>query len=161
MIHIEDAPADDDSYESLGNIAAVKKQHDFIQYLVQPKNGFKCNEVAITHQWIEPPYHNSGRHKHLEAVVYAVEGQGYTDMQGQRVPWEAGDVLYVPPAMWEHQHMNDNPNPIKQLRIAFGIRHGSSTLTRGLQSQRIYDRDGQADPSRPDRTPPRANARAL
>jgi gentisate 1,2-dioxygenase len=143
VIHIEDAPADDDSYESLGNIAAVKKQHDFIQYLVQPKNGFKANEVAITHQWIEPPYHNSGRHKHLEAVVYAVEGQGYTDMQGRRVPWEAGDVLYVPPAMWEHQHMNDNPNPIKQLRIAFGIRQWFVDLNPRFQSQRIYDRDGQ------------------
>jgi mannose-6-phosphate isomerase-like protein (cupin superfamily) len=143
VIHIEDAPADDDSYESLGNIEAVKKQHDFIQYLVQPKNGFKFSEVAITHQWIEPPYHNSGRHKHLEAVVYAVEGQGYTDMQGQRVPWEAGDVLYVPPAMWEHQHMNDNPNPIKQLRIAFGIRQWFVDANPRFQSQRIYDKSGQ------------------
>lgn len=143
VIHIEDAPADDDSYESLGNIAAVKKQHDFIQYLVQPKNGFRANEVAITHQWIEPPYHHSGRHKHLEAVVYAVEGQGYTDMQGRRVPWEAGDVLYVPPAMWEHEHMNDNPNPIKQLRIAFGIRQWFVDLNPAFQSQRIYDNDGR------------------
>lgn len=144
VIHIEQAPADDDSYESLGNIAAVKKQHDFIQYLVQPKNGFKANEVAITHQWIEPPYHHSGRHKHLEAVVYAVEGQGYTDMQGQRVPWEAGDVLYVPPAMWEHEHMNDNPQPIKQLRIAFGIRQWFVDLwPEGFQSKRIYDDEGQ------------------
>jgi mannose-6-phosphate isomerase-like protein (cupin superfamily) len=139
VIHIEQAPADDDSYESLGNIAAVKNQHDFIQYLVQPKNGFRFNEVAITHQWIEPPYHHSGRHKHLEAVVYAVEGEGYTDMQGQHVPWEAGDVLYVPPAMWEHQHMNDNPNPIKQLRIAFGIRQWFVDLNPAFQSQRIYD----------------------
>ena len=143
VIHIEDAPADDDSFESLGNIEAVKKQHDFIQYLVQPKNGFRANEVAITHQWIEPPYHHSGRHKHLEAVVYAVEGQGYTDMQGQRVPWEAGDVLYVPPAMWEHEHMNDNPNPIKQLRIAFGIRQWFVDLNPAFQSQRIYDKEGQ------------------
>jgi mannose-6-phosphate isomerase-like protein (cupin superfamily) len=144
VIHIEQAPADDDSYESLGNIAAVKKQHDFIQYLVQPKNGFRANEVAITHQWIEPPYHHSGRHRHLEAVVYAVEGEGYTDMQGQRVPWEAGDVLYVPPAMWEHEHMNDNPNPIKQLRIAFGIRQWFVDLwPAGFQSQRIFDQEGR------------------
>ncbi len=143
VIHIEDAPADDDSYESLGNIEAVKKQHDFIQYLVQPKNGFKFYEVAITHQWIEPPFHNSGRHKHLEAVVYAVEGRGYTEMQGQRVAWEAGDVLYVPPAMWEHQHMNDNPNPIKQIRIGFGIRAWFTAIwPEGFTSTRIYDDQG-------------------
>ena len=143
VIHIEDAPADDDSYESLGNIAAVQKQHDFIQYLVQPKNGFRANEVAITHQWTEPAYHHSGRHKHLEAVVYAVAGEGYTDMQGQRVQWEAGDVLYVPPAMWEHEHWNDNPNPITQLRIAFGIRQWFVDLwPAGFQSKRIYDEAG-------------------
>ena len=144
VIHIEDAPANDDSFEPLGNIAAVKKQHDFIQYLVVPKNGFRAMSVAITHQWIEPPYHHSGRHKHLEAVVYAVEGEGYTDMQGRRVHWEAGDVLYVPPAMWEHEHMNDNPNPIKQLRIAFGIRTWFTDIwPQGFTSQRIYDRSGQ------------------
>jgi mannose-6-phosphate isomerase-like protein (cupin superfamily) len=135
---------DDPSYESLGNIAAVKNQHDFIQYLVQPKNGFRANEVAITHQWIEPAYHHSGRHRHLEAVVYAVEGRGYTEMQGRRVEWEAGDVLYVPPAMWEHEHRNDNPNPIKQLRIAFGIRQWFVDLwPDGFQSQRIYDQAGK------------------
>lgn len=143
VIHIEDAPANDDAYEPLGNIAAVKKQHDFIQYLVVPKNGFRTISVGITHQWIEPPFHHSGRHKHLEAVVYAVEGAGYTDMQGKSVPWEAGDVLYVPPAMWEHEHYNDNPNPIKQLRIAFGIRAWFTDVwPEGFTSQRIYDRSG-------------------
>jgi mannose-6-phosphate isomerase-like protein (cupin superfamily) len=144
VIHIEDAPADDDSYEPQGNIAALKNQHDFLQYLVVPKNGFRAISVAITHQWIEPPYHQSGRHKHLEAVVYAVEGEGYTDMQGKRVPWEAGDVLYVPPAMWEHAHMNDNPNPIKQLRIAFGIRAWFTEIwPEGFTNQRIYDEAGK------------------
>lgn len=155
IIHIEDAPAGDDSLEPQGNIAALKNQHDYIQYLVVPKNGFHTVSVAITHQWIEPPYHNSGRHKHLEAVVYAVEGEGYTEMQGHRVAWEAGDVLYVPPAMWEHQHMNDNPNPIKQLRIAFGIRQWfTSVWPEGFTNQRVYDAYGkpiEAGPIRRDR----------
>jgi mannose-6-phosphate isomerase-like protein (cupin superfamily) len=144
IIHIEDAPADDDSLEPQGDIAALKNQHDYIQYLVVPKNGFHTVSVAITHQWVEPPFHNSGRHKHLEAVVYAVEGEGYTEMQGNRVAWEAGDVLYVPPAMWEHQHMNDNPNPIKQLRIAFGIRQWfTSVWPEGFTNQRVYDKYGK------------------
>ncbi len=143
VIHIEDAPTDD-SYEPQGNIAALKNQHDFLQYLVVPKNGFRSVSVAITHQWIEPPFHHSGRHKHLEAIVYAVEGEGYTEMQGKRVPWEAGDVLYVPPAMWEHEHMNDNPNPIKQLRIAFGIRSWFTEVwPEGYTNQRIYDELGR------------------
>jgi mannose-6-phosphate isomerase-like protein (cupin superfamily) len=142
VIHIEDAPTRSDRPED--NVAAVKNQHDFIQYLVMPVNGFRATSVAITHQWVEPPYHHSGRHKHLEAIVYAVEGTGYTEMEGKRVLWEAGDVLYVPPAMWEHQHMNDNPNPIKQLRIAFGIRTWFTGIwPEGFASQRIYDEQGR------------------
>ena len=148
-IHIEDAPSNHDlgedelSYNPQGKIAASKNQHDFLQYLVVPKNGFRANCVAVTHQWIEPPFHQSGRHKHLEAVVYAVEGKGFTEMQGRQVPWEAGDVLYVPPAMWEHQHMNANPDPIKQVRIGFGIRAWFTALwPEGFTSQRVYDEQG-------------------
>jgi quercetin dioxygenase-like cupin family protein len=142
IIHLDDAPTDF-SFEPQGNIPGLKNQHDFVQYLVVPANGFRATSVAITHQWVEPAFHHSGRHKHLEAVVYAVEGEGYTEMQGRRVEWEAGDVLYVPPAMWEHEHTNDNPNPIKQLRIAFGVRTWFTGIwPLGFTNQRIYDTAG-------------------
>jgi hypothetical protein len=43
--------------------------------------------------------------------------------------------------MWEHQHVNDNPNPIKQLRIAFGIRTWfTSVWPKGFTNHRIYDK---------------------
>lgn len=142
LIHLEDAPTDF-SFEPQGNIPGLKNQHDFVQYLVVPGNGFRAHSVSITHQWIEPPYHHSGRHKHLEAVVYAVEGEGYTEMQDTMVPWSAGDVLYVPPAMWEHQHVNENENRIVQLRIQFGIRFWFTEIwPEGFTTQRIYDADG-------------------
>jgi mannose-6-phosphate isomerase-like protein (cupin superfamily) len=143
VIHLEDAPTDF-SFEPQGDIPGLRNQHDFVQYLVVPGNGFKATSVAITHQWIEPPHHHSGRHKHLEAVVYAVEGEGYTEMQGQRVPWSAGDVLYVPPAMWEHEHVNDNPHRIVQLRIQFGIRFWFTEVwADGFTTKRIYDESGR------------------
>lgn len=149
-IHIEQAPTNKEklppgeSYNPQGVIAATQNQHDFSQYFVVPKNGFRAVSVAVTGQWTEPPYHQSGKHKHLEAVVYAIAGEGYTEIHGKRVPWEAGDVLYVPPAMWEHQHKNDNPNPIKQLRIGFGIRPWFTSIwPEGFTSQRIYDDSGK------------------
>jgi quercetin dioxygenase-like cupin family protein len=143
IIHIEDAPSDS-SYEPQGTIAAVTNQHDYIQYLAVPANGFRDASVLVTHLWKEPPYHHSGRHKHLEAVVYAVEGEGYTEMLGERQFWEAGDVLYVPPSMWEHEHYNDNPKPIRQLRIQFGIRFWFVGIwPDGYTSQRIYDGEGR------------------
>jgi hypothetical protein len=46
--------------------------------------------------------------------------------------------------MWEHEHMNDNPKPIKQLRIAFGIRTWFTEIwPEGYTNQRIYDEYGK------------------
>jgi mannose-6-phosphate isomerase-like protein (cupin superfamily) len=149
VIHLEQAPTNRDklppgeSYSAQGAIQAVKNQHDFSQYLIVPRNGFKTTSVAISSRWTEPAFHQSGRHKHLEAVVYAVEGEGYTEMRGRRLHWEAGDVLYVPPCMWEHQHMNESSNPITQLRIGFGIRLWfTAGWPEGFASTRIYDEHG-------------------
>ena len=56
---------------------------------------------------------------------------------------EIADVLYVPPCMWEHQHMNDNPNSITQIRIGFGIRQWFTSIwPEGFTSTRIYDDQG-------------------
>ena len=143
IIHLEDAPSDS-SYDPQGHLAAAQNQHDFQQFLAVPGNGFRNASVLVTHLWKEPPYHHSGRHKHLEAVVYAVEGEGYTELLGETHHWEAGDVLYVPPAMWEHEHFNDNPKPIRQLRIQFGIRFWFTGIwPEGYTSQRIYDAEGR------------------
>ena len=132
----------DEEYDPEG-ASRDKKQHNFSNYLVVPKMASGAVSVAITNRWIEPGFHESGRHKHLEAVVYAIEGQGFTDMQGKRIPWEAGDVLYVPPAMWEHQHINENPSSITQIRIGFNIRQWVTSIwPQGFTSTRIYDDEG-------------------
>lgn len=141
-IHLEDAPTAI-AFSDNAHLASVHNQHAFTQHLVVDKNGFRAISVAVTTRWEDPPYHHSGRHKHLEAVVYAIEGRGTTDMNGVDVAWEAGDVLYVPPAMWEHQHTNDSPEPVKQLRIAFGIRKWFTSIwPDGFTPQRIYDDAG-------------------
>jgi len=76
-------------------------------------------------------------------VVYAIEGSGFTDMQGKRIRWEAGDVLYVPPAEWEYQHINANASPITQIRIGFNIRQWVMAIClEGYTSARIYDHEG-------------------
>jgi mannose-6-phosphate isomerase-like protein (cupin superfamily) len=148
VIHFEQAPSNRDAkpgeaFGTQGDIAATRNQHDFTKYFIVPKNGFRAISVAISGQWTDPPYHHSGRHKHLEAVVYTVEGEGFTDFNGKKIPWESGDVLFVPPAMWEHQHTNDSPMEIKQLRIGFGIRPWFTSIwPEGFTNQRIMDEHG-------------------
>jgi len=44
-------------------------------------------------------------HKHHnEAVIYIIEGKGYSIVQGKRYDWEQGDALYVPPFNWHSNH---------------------------------------------------------
>jgi len=143
VIHLEQAPTDF-SFHPQRHLASVQKQHDVTRYLIVPANGFKATSVAMTFIFEDPPYHHSGRHKHLEAMIYILEGAGYSEVQGRDEHWEAGDLLHVPPAMFEHEHFNDSPNMVKQLRIQFGIRFWFTDIwPEGYTAQRIHDESGQ------------------
>jgi gentisate 1,2-dioxygenase len=53
-----------------------------------------------------PPGGCNGRHRHFnEALIYILEGRGYSIVDGERYDWEAGDVVSVPLNKW-HQHFN-------------------------------------------------------
>jgi mannose-6-phosphate isomerase-like protein (cupin superfamily) len=51
----------------------------------------------------------SGRHRHQGGLVlFIIEGQGYSTMNGVRYDWKAGDMVLMPlmPEGVEHQHFN-------------------------------------------------------
>jgi len=51
------------------------------------------------------PAKSTRYHKHHnEAVIYIIEGKGYSIVQGKRYDWEQGDALYVPPFNWHSNH---------------------------------------------------------
>lgn len=52
------------------------------------------------------PNQRTNKHRHTyETVLYVVEGKGYTEIEGERVEWEAGDAVYIPGWAW-HCHQN-------------------------------------------------------
>jgi mannose-6-phosphate isomerase-like protein (cupin superfamily) len=142
-IHLGDAPTNAGE-DPAAKLAANQYQHDKTYHLAVPRNGFKANtSVSVTHIFEEPAYHHSGRHKHLEAVLYVLEGEGFSEVGREEERWEAGDLLHVPPSMWEHEHYNDSQYPYRQLRIQFGIRFWFTDIwPEGYTSQRIYDEFG-------------------
>jgi quercetin dioxygenase-like cupin family protein len=49
----------------------------------------------------------SGEHRHIfEEMLLVLQGHGYDQHEGTRHPWQAGDLICVPP-MIAHQHVND------------------------------------------------------
>jgi quercetin dioxygenase-like cupin family protein len=63
----------------------------------------KC--ISMTIGWLDPGQ-SSNRHRHTyETILYILEGEGYSDIQGRRVDWKEGDAVYVPVWAW-HNHVN-------------------------------------------------------
>jgi len=81
---------------------------------------------------------HSGRHRHQGGlVIYCLEGEGVSELAGERVVWEAGDLLLLPlhaEGGYEHQHFNkDDAVPAKW--IAFN--NSTSRIWTGSQMTQI------------------------
>jgi quercetin dioxygenase-like cupin family protein len=94
-------------------------------------NGFRASAVAMTNIFEEVPHSSSHRHSHTEAVLYALDGSGYSEIDGARYDWVAGDAVYVPPRMTVHEHFNESSSRTRTLRIEFGIRYFYEALWEG------------------------------
>ncbi len=96
-------------------------------------NGFRAKAVAMTNIFEEAPRSRSHRHAHTEAMLYVLEGNGRSEIDGERYDWEAGDAVHVPPRMTWHEHFNDSDAPTRTLRIEFGIRSFYESLWQGYK----------------------------
>jgi len=96
-------------------------------------NGFRAKAVAITNIFEEAPHSGSHKHAHTEAMLYVLEGRGYSMIDGKRVDWQEGDAVHVPPRMTVHEHLNDSNARTRTLRIEFGIRFFYEALWSGFE----------------------------
>lgn len=57
----------------------------------------------------------TSNHRHAyESLLYILEGEGYSIVEGRRIDWRAGDALYVPPWNW-HVHGCDSGKSARYL----------------------------------------------
>jgi len=87
------------------------------------RNGFTSITVAMTQIFEEVPHTSSHDHTHTEAVLYVLEGVGYSEIDGVHYDWEAGDAVQIPPKMTRHEHFNPSDARTRTLRIEYGIRY--------------------------------------
>ncbi len=96
-------------------------------------NGFRASAVAMSTIFEEAPHSSSHSHTHTEAMLYVLEGRGYSLIDGERHDWRAGDAVHVPPRMTLHGHFNDSDERTRTLRIEFGIRYFYESLWKGYE----------------------------
>ncbi|HEX5451923.1 MAG TPA: cupin domain-containing protein, partial [Candidatus Limnocylindrales bacterium] len=143
LINLDEAPTDPGD-DPEANLAANRNQHDLEQFLIHTRNGFDARSVAITHLFTEPAGFRGGRHRHLEAVLYVVAGNGFTEVEGRTIPWGPGDLMHIPPAMFAHQHYNDGQGPCRLLRVQYGIRRWfTEQWPDGYETRRVVDAEGK------------------
>jgi quercetin dioxygenase-like cupin family protein len=87
------------------------------------RNGFTSISVAMTQIFEEVPHTSSHDHTHTEAVLYVLDGVGYSEIDGVHYDWEAGDAVQIPPKMTRHEHFNPSDGKTRTLRIEYGIRY--------------------------------------
>ena len=110
------------------------------------RNGFKVKAVRISSIFVDLPHSKSHSHAHPEAYLYALEGSGYSEIDGKRYEWVQGDAVHVPPGMLHHQHFNPYDTEMRELRFEFGIRYwfvdqwkGYTTIDRHMHATRLDD----------------------
>jgi uncharacterized cupin superfamily protein len=99
----------------------------------EERNGFTAVSVAMTNIFEEVPHTSSHCHSHTEAVLYVLEGVGFSEIDYEHYDWEAGDAVHVPPKMTRHEHFNPSDNRTRTLRIEYGIRYFYEPLWQGYE----------------------------
>ena len=61
--------------------------------------------ISLTIGELEPLQITNMHRHNYETILYIAEGQGYTIVENLKIPWRAGDAVYVPVWAW-HQHGN-------------------------------------------------------
>jgi mannose-6-phosphate isomerase-like protein (cupin superfamily) len=121
---------DEDNPLVVGNLKGMEKlftihKSGLLEFMRigKDRNDFKVHEQEISGVLIDPPFEHGGKHAHMEAHLYIIDGHGYSIVGDHKVPWKKGGGLFVPGPQTPHQHVNESEVPAKMLRIASGIRY--------------------------------------
>ncbi|MDP2718884.1 MAG: cupin domain-containing protein [Dehalococcoidia bacterium] len=100
----------------------AQNRQGFVKYLLHRKDWPNVGTPGW-HIFINQIQKHSGKHNHQGGlVIYVIEGEGYTVVDGVRYDWVEGDLIVLPikPDGCDHQHYNTNPDkPAEWLAFVF------------------------------------------
>jgi quercetin dioxygenase-like cupin family protein len=86
------------------------------------KTEFQNREVEISNIMGDEPGHYGGNHGHMEALIYILDGEGYSTIEGVKTPWKKGSLLHIVGPQTQHQHFNTGKVQSGMLRVGCGVR---------------------------------------
>ena len=94
----------------------------YLRFMRWQDSGFKAKEVHITGIAYDAPGKASGRHGHMEAILYCLEGEGYSIIDDEKIDWKEGTLIHVPGPATVHQHFNTGQIEARHIRVNYGLR---------------------------------------
>ena len=95
-------------------------RHSTMRWYVHPSFSDLVDHNTLFYRYEIPPMSATGvQHRQGNMVSYVLSGHGYTEVDGVRHPWEAGDVIGLPPRVFglTYRHVNES-NEIAKLVTA-------------------------------------------
>ena len=86
-------------------------RHATMRWYVHPSFDDLIDWNTIVYRYEIPPHGATGKqHRQGNLVSFVISGYGYTEVNGVRHHWEAGDVIGLPPLNLglEFQHVNES-----------------------------------------------------
>ncbi len=94
------------------------------------RQDFKGDEVQITGILADEPHTCSEKHAHMEAILYVLQGEGFSIVDGEKIPWRQGSCLHIQGPQTVHQHFNTGNVESRHLRTHFEIRNEYEPLVK-------------------------------
>ncbi len=93
-----------------------------VRFMGWPDTGFKATEVEISAILCDEPGKHGGKHSHMEALLYVLQGEGYSVVDEEKIEWKKGSLIHVSGPQTVHQHFNTGQLEAQQLRFHYGLR---------------------------------------
>lgn len=88
-----------------------------------PEHEFEPTSCEMKGILVDRPHEYGGKHAHMEAHLFTLAGEGYSEVGDHKVPWKKGTAFHVQGPQTPHRHFNTSDEPMQQLRICFGVRY--------------------------------------
>jgi len=138
-----------------GDLPWLQERQAFVKYYLWPSRYSGRPPETVLDEWAVFAQRigtHSGKHRHQGGLaIFALEGEGYSVVDGVRYEWEAGDLLLLPlkPGGVEHQHFNrQEGKPAKWVAFIHAALYewGASELVQ-LQEHPDFPRAGSRHPA--------------
>jgi quercetin dioxygenase-like cupin family protein len=89
------------------------------------REDFVGDEVEITGLLCLRPHSVGGKHAHMEALLYVLQGEGYSVVNDVKYQWKPGTALHVQGPQTPHQHANTSDKESQLIRAHSAIRYNN------------------------------------